>query len=174
MNKYKETIKQELEELAKDKQTVFLGQQTAAEDFYGLLKDISLDKRAEMPVVEELQLSMSLGLALEGFKPVSIFQRMDFLPRACDALVNHLDLIRELSRDLFNPKVLIITTVGSTSPLDVGMQHNKDLTRGFRELLPSILVQNPKTSADVKHAFKLANEYNGSSLLVFYQDLWNE
>ena len=116
---YHKAIKEEMELFAKDERVLFIGQQILPpDDFYGTLKDISKEKRTEFPVAEELQMGASLGLSLEGYLPISIFQRMDFLPRACDALINHLNLLPELSRGLFIPKIIIRTTIGSKSPLD--------------------------------------------------------
>ena len=169
---YYKTIKEWFNKLAKIKNSIFLGQQVYYEDFYGLLKDVDKSKRIEMPVAEEMQLGISIGLALEGFLPISIYQRMDFLPRAMDQLVNHLDLIKDLSHNLFNPKVIIITTVGSKYPLDTGLQHSKDLTKGLKSLLRNVKVYNPKTAKQADIAFKKSLKYDGSSILIFYQDLW--
>lgn len=172
MNDYKKAIFEEMQIFAKDPNVLFLGQQCSSEDYYGSLKDIPIEKRKEMPVMEELQMGMSLGLALEGFLPISIFQRIDFLLRAADQLINHLDLIKELSREIFCPKIIIRTTVGSTSPLDTGIQHSKDLTDGFSKLLRNIKVMKVTTAKEVKEAYKFARETDKSSLIVEMQDLY--
>jgi len=171
MNAYKKAICEEMKILDRNSKVFFLGQQVSAENFYGTLKGISLSKRLEMPVAEELQLGMSIGLALEGYLPVSIYQRMDFLPRACDQLVNHLDIIKKISKGKFNPKVIIRTTVGSTRPLDVGLQHKKDLSEGFAKLLhfPVIKVA---TAKEVHNAYALARTIKSSIMIIEYQDLY--
>ncbi len=173
-SKYYTAIKKELTLLSNDPRCIILGQQCYYENFYGLLNDIPLSKRHEMPVIEELQMGMSIGLSLEGYLPISIFQRMDFLPRACDQIVNHLDLIPELSRNKFIPKVIVFTTIGSTKPLDVGLQHNKDLISGFRALLRNTPIYDLKTVEDVQQSFKLAVISKNSSILVARQDLFDE
>jgi pyruvate/2-oxoglutarate/acetoin dehydrogenase E1 component len=172
-NKYLKALIDECTELAKLPNTIFLGQQVAKEisDFYGILVNVPAKKRVEMPVAEELQMGISLGLALEGYLPISIFQRMDFLPRAADQLINHLDLTEDLSRGLYKPKVLIITTVGSMTPLNVGLQHNKNLSRGFKHLLKNINVYELKNDRDVHKYFTKAKKSKTSSTLVFFQDL---
>jgi pyruvate/2-oxoglutarate/acetoin dehydrogenase E1 component len=81
-----------------------------------------------MPVAEELQMGMSIGLSLEGYLPISCYPRMDFLPRAMDQIVNHLDLLEDLSKGLFMPKVIIRTSIGLES---AGLQHNKNLRAEF-------------------------------------------
>ena len=169
MNKYLKAINKEFIKLAKLKNTIFLGQQVFETDCYGIFKDIPKEKRLELPVVEELQLSMSVGLALEGFLPISFFQRHDFLFRAMDSLCNQLELLKDLSRGLFNPKVLIVTTVGVKNS---GLQHNKDITKGLKALLKSIKIFNPKTAQQVKESFKKIKRYDGSSVITFYQELF--
>lgn len=171
---YHQAICQEMEEFSQEPRVIFLGQQVASEDFYGTLTKVPMEKRIEMPVAEELQLGMSIGMSLKGLLPVSIYQRMDFLPRACDQLVNHLDLIKEISSGKFNPKVIIRTTVGSTWPLDVGLQHNKNLVEGFRKLLKNVMIIDPKTPVEVHQAYQKARECNGSTIIVEYQDLYNQ
>jgi len=173
-SKYYTAIKEEMEEFAKDDKVMFIGQQTASEDFYGTLKDVSMEKRTEMPVAEEMQMGLSIGLAMEGFLPISIYQRMDFLPRACDQLVNHLDLINELSRGKYNPKVIIRTTIGTNNPFNVGLQHNKDLTEGFKALLKNIPIYHVKTVEDVKVAYNIARTQDTSIIIIEEQELYYE
>ena len=172
MKGYKETLCQEMELLSQDSSVIFLGQQVGVEDFYTTLKNVPIEKRLEMCVAEELQLGMSLGLALEGFLPVSIYQRIDFLPRAADQLVNHLDIIAEMSRFKFNPRVIIRTTIGSHSPLNVGPQHNKNLIEGFSKLLKNIKVIELNTPDEIHEGYKFAKEYLYSTILVEKQDLY--
>lgn len=171
--KYYKQICKENERLGRMKNTIFLGQQVGMFDFYGTLKNVSPKKRIEMPVAEDMQTGMAIGLALEGYLPVSIYQRMDFLPRACDQLVNHLSIMKDLSEGKVNPKVILRTTVGSSKPLDTGLQHKKDLTKGFVELL-DFPVLNVTTVDEVKDAYKMARERNSPILIIEYQDLYKE
>ena len=168
---YHKAICYQMQRLAQDKRVIFLGQQVASEDFYATLKEIPLSKRIEMPVAEELQMGLSIGLALEGFLPVSVFQRMDFLPRACDQIVNHLNLIEDMSRGIFRPKVIIRTTIGSKHPLDVGPQHCQDLTKMFEAVLkfPVLKVLTPK---EVHQAYELAYNGNTCVMIIEVQDLY--
>ncbi len=171
---YHKAICEEMEKLANIPNSIFLGQQCFPENFYGTLEHVSYKQRIEMPVAEELQLGMSIGMAMSGYLPISIYQRMDFLPRACDQLVNHLDLISILSRNKFNPKIIIRTTIGSHFPLDVGLQHNKNLIEGFQLLLPNTVISEVKTPEEVHFAYTEAIEYEGSTIIVEHQDLYNE
>jgi len=170
-SKYWSAIKEEMEELGRWKNTIFLGQQVLSEDFYGTLRDVDKSKRVEMPVAEDMQMGLATGLALEGYLPICIFQRMDFLPRACDQIVNHLDKIRELSRETFNPKVIIRTTVGTKKPLDVGLQHSQDLTEGFKHLVDFTIIP-VRTVEEVRDAYKRARECESPIMIVEFQELY--
>lgn len=172
---YHKEICNQMKILSLNKKVIFIGQQVGKDisDFYGTLKNIPEKQRVEMPVAEEMQLGMSIGMALEGFLPISIFQRIDFIPRAFDQMVNHLDIIKELSKGRFNPKVIIRTTVGSKKPLDTGLQHSKNLSAGFSKLLKNIPVMEVKTAKEVKTAYTTAIKNKGSFLIVEFQDLYN-
>jgi len=171
-SEYHRAIVQEMEEFAKDDKVMFIGQQCESEDFYTTLKTISKHKRTEMPVAEEMQMGMSIGLAMEGFLPISIYQRIDFLPRAMDQLVNHLNIIKDMSRGMYNPKVIIRTTIGTNKPFDVGLQHNKDLTELFKVAL-NFPVIKVTTAQEVRDAYKLAREIDSSILIIEVQELYN-
>lgn len=168
---YKDYLIREMNALAVDPRVVFLGQQVAAQDFYGTLAEIPLERRLEMPVAEELQMGISIGMALEGLCPVSIFQRMDFLPRAMDQIVNHLNLIERLSKGTFSPKVIIRTTIGATEPLNPGLQHAKDLIGGMQAMV-DFPVLDLKTSVDIESGYKQAREGDGPIMLVERQAMY--
>ena len=128
--------------LAAQPNALFIGQGVA---FGGVathrhLEGIPASQRIELPVIEEMQVGMSAGLALQGFLPISIFPRMDFLLRAMDQLVNHLDKLALMSRGQFDPKIIIRTRVGSRSPLDAGPQHSQNHVEAFRMMLTNVNV----------------------------------
>lgn len=168
---YHKTICNQMEKFAEDPKVLFLGQQVLSEDFYDTLINIPQHSRREMPVAEDMQLGISIGLALQGFLPISIYQRMDFIPRAFDQLVNHLNLIKELSRELYNPKVIIRTTIGSKAPLDVGLQHRKDLTEILKVAVnfPVLKVTTPE---EVNSAYDLARTIDSPICIIEVQDLY--
>ena len=90
-------------------------------------------KKIEMPVFEDVQMGLSLGMALNGYVPISCFPRFDFLILACNQLLNHLDKIQKMSKNQFLPKVIIRTSIGSKKPLDGGPQHTQDYTTIFKK-----------------------------------------
>jgi len=172
-NAYHKAVCEEMARFSRDKNVIFLGQQVLSEDFYGTLKGIPESKRIEMPVAEDMQMGLSIGISLEGFLPISIYQRIDFLPRACDQLVNHLNLIENMSRGTFRPKVIIRTTIGSKAPLNVGPQHNQDLTNMFKAVL-SFPVLKVATPDEVRRAYSLARKIKTSIMIIEIQDLYKK
>lgn len=125
---YKESLHAAMLELDKDEKRRYLGYgirygARAGGSFNG----ISDDKMIECPVCENLMLGMAIGLSLKGLKPVVYFERFDFLILAADALCNHLDAAKIISRGEFNPAVIIRVVVGnSQKPLFTGHTHTRD------------------------------------------------
>lgn len=170
---YHKAICEEMLRFAKVPNIIFVGQQVASENFYNTLNNIPLNKRIELPVMEEAQLGLSIGLALEGFLPISIYQRMDFLPRCADQLINHLNLLPEISRGLFKPKIIIRVTIGTKIPFDVGPQHSQDLIEMFKPILkfPVIKVTTPE---EVHEAYGTAGIIESPIMIIELQSLYSE
>ena len=79
-------------------------------------------QRLEVPVFENTQLGMCLGMSLAGLLPVCLFPRTNFLLLAVDQLVNHLDKWQQMTGK--PAKVIVKTMTGTTRPLDPGPQHS--------------------------------------------------
>lgn len=175
--KYKDEIVRSMKYLASMPNTVFLGQSVGCPGnaIYKTLEEAQIDhcQRLELPVVEELQLGMSMGLALTGYLPVSIFPRMDFLICAMNQLVNHLDKYDGITRGEFCPKVIIRTCIGSTRPLYPGIQHCSDYTDGLKNILKNVEIFKLETPENVFPAYRKAVETkNKSTILVEIGDLF--
>ena len=78
--KYADEVKKAMEYLAENDKTLFLGQSVAypGNVIYKTLAHLPANKKIELPVFEETQLGMSIGLAMEGYIPVSVFPRFNF------------------------------------------------------------------------------------------------
>jgi len=164
----KKELKETMEWLAIQPNTIFVGQNIVYPEnqMYRNLIDIPNEKKIEMPVAEEMQMGISIGLSLEGYVPVSIYPRFDFLILATNQLVNHLDKLKYLYRDSDDPKVIIRTAVGGTKPLDAGPQHTQNHTEAFRLMCPNINVLEINHPSEIADAYKNAYSNKGSSLVV--------
>ena len=158
--KYKNEIIRSMEWLAKKDDTIFLGQAVkySGNAMYNTTKTVPEGKLVELPVFEDVQMGMSMGMALEGFVPITSYPRFDFLICASNQLVNHLDKITIMSEGQFQPRVIIRTSIGSRIQLDAGEQHTQDHTQAYRNLLKRADVVILEESDDIFPAFKHAYE----------------
>ena len=151
---YNEELTSAMTWLGEQPDTIFLGQSVAypGNALFKTLEGVPMAKRVELPVAEELQLGISLGMALRGKVVISIFPRMDFLMCAMNQLVNHLD------KELYpmTGRVLIRTCVGSTKPMHPGVQHCGNYVKGLRELLRNVRVLELDESQKIVKAYMFA------------------
>ena len=175
--KYFDEIKKSMNYLAKDKKTIFLGQavNVPGTAMHNTLKEINKKKLLEIPVAEEMQMGMSLGLALEGYIPISIYPRWNFLLLATNQLVNHLDKISEISNNKLNPQIIIRTAVGSIRPLDPQSQHKGDFTKAYQMMCKNVDFYYLKNTKDIFKTYKrVLKNKKKISLIVEVADFYNE
>jgi len=170
MNKYLESTKKAMDTLGKEDDIIFLGQTVvySGSPMFNSLVDVPISKRIEMPVAEDMQMGISIGLSLEGFIPVSIYPRVDFLILAVNQLVNHLDKIKEMSHGEFSPGVIIRTQIGNTKPLDPGPQHHGNYYQGLKAMCKNIkIIKLTRTKNIVKEYIDaLDRARNGESTIL--------
>src|SRR3989344_1047260 len=173
---YKEEIKKAMTMLGENPKTIFIGQtvEYTGSNIYGSLEGVPKEKRIELPIIEDTQMGMSIGLSLEGFIPISIFPRFDFFICATNQLVNHLDKTREMSNGRFIPKVILRTMIGGTNPLYPGVQHCSDYTEAMKHFLKDVDVVSLTKEEDVMSVYKRALESDRSTLIIEVADLYND
>ncbi len=176
--KYFDELKKSMEWLAEKEDTLFLGQ---AVEYPGTaltntIANVDKSKLLEMPVNEEMQMGMTLGMALNGSVPVSFFPRWNFLILAANQLVNHIDKINIMSDGGYKPKIIIRTAIGSQRPLHPQHQHISDFTAGFKALCDYVDIIRLEEPHQVFNAYKYAYERtdNRPTLLVEWGDFYNE
>ncbi len=164
--------------LSKHKRTIFIGQSVkySGNSIYNTLVKVPNSKKIEMPVFEDVQMGLSIGMALDGNIPISCFPRFDFLILACNQLLNHLDKIQKMSKKQFKPKVIIRTSIGSKKPLDGGPQHTQDYTKIFKSVLSEVetvyLDDANKIYSQFKHMIN--PKVKKSFLVIENGDFYNE
>lgn len=151
-----------------DAGALFIGQGVAADGVatFQDFADVPDSQKIEFPVAEELNVGAAVGLSLMGVLPVVSLPRMDFLLRAADQLVNHLDRLEEMSVGQFKPKVIIRVRVGKRTPLDAGPQHTADYTEAFRLMFTSVNVREIVQPQGILSAYRFALESDRSTLVV--------
>ena len=172
---YKEEVTRAMAMLGEDSRTLFIGQTAAYSGSvaYETLQGVSMDKRIELPIMEDAQMGMSIGLSLAGYIPISIYPRFDFLILAMNQLVNHLDKCKEMTHGEINPRVIIRTIVGASKPLYPGAQHCQDYTEGLQQILKEVEIVKLTEAELIVPAYMEAIEREGSTLLIEVAELHN-
>ncbi len=164
--------------LSQKKNTIFIGQSVkfSGNAIYNTLVNVLPKKKIEFPVAEEMQMGVSIGLALNGYVPISCYPRFDFLLLACNQLINHLDKIKKMSDGQFKPKVIIRTSIGSKKPLDGGVQHTQNYTHMFKNILTEISVIYLDKPSKIFKTFKncINPKVKKSFLIIENGDFYNE
>ena len=155
MLNFKEELERAMLILAQKEDTIFLGQSL---EYGGIsmaqtFKKIASNKKFEMPVSENLQLGISTGLAIQGFVPISVFPRWNFLLLAADQLVNHLDKFSLITEGQYQPKVIIRVAIGAKEPVNPQEQHLGNFSDGFRQILKTVEI------VELKDATQIVDEY---------------
>jgi hypothetical protein len=170
---YKETLSNIMTEMSKDQNTIFIGQQIVyrGNPMSTTLDDVPKDKMIEVPVMEETQMGMSLGLAMTGKKVVTFYPRWDFLISATNQLVNHVDKYNLMTED--NIHMIIRVGKGSDKPLDPGHQHKGNYIEEFKGMLKTVKVFDCKNAKSLKESYEYANNNKGVYIINEYPELYN-
>ena len=178
MGRYMDEITRSMDYLASHDSTVFLGQAVAVAGtaMRNTLLNVKEKKLIELPVEEEFQLGLSIGLSLNRRIPICIFPRWNFLLLATNQIVNHLDKLKELTQTQDPGKVIIRTGIGSENPLHPGPQHTGDFSEAFKLMCPHINVVRLDTTEMIFDEYKKAYERDDgtSSLLIEWSDRYND
>src|SRR5882672_7183255 len=112
--KYFDELKRTMEWLAQQPQVMFVGQTVAGPGtfMYQTLRDCPKDRALEMPINESFQMQFTIGMALTGTIPVSVYPRQNFLLLAAADMANMLDKIPEISDRQWPFKVIIRVATG--------------------------------------------------------------
>ena len=172
MKNYCQEIIRSMELLASNKKTIFLGQSVTYPGslIYQTLKSLPKRKKIELPVFEEVQMGISIGLALEGYIPVTCYPRFDFLILALNQLINHADKINHLTNGDFKSRIIVRTLIGATKPLDAGPQHTQDYTVGLKKMLRFIKVIRLTQNSNIYSLYKNALTDKKNRVFLFIED----
>jgi len=126
--------------------------------------------RFEMPVAEEMQVGMCVGMSLRGVVPVCVIPRWNFALRAADQLINHMDRLSIYSDGEFKPHVIVRIAAPSLKPFYPQAQHDGDFTDAFQMMLRSTRVVKLEEPGEIVPAYQKAYEEERSTILVEYTE----
>ena len=176
--KYFNELKRSMKYLGKKKDTIFIGQavEVPGTAMSNTLKEISKKKLLELPVAEDMQMGMTLGLSMDKNVTISIFPRWNFLLYGVSQLVNHIDKFKIMCGKEIVPKIIIRTGIGSQRPLHPQFQHIGDFSDAIQKMCTTIEVIKLKEPKDIFSAYKKAYDRKDgiNSILVEYGDYYNE
>jgi pyruvate/2-oxoglutarate/acetoin dehydrogenase E1 component len=178
MGKYQQELTRAMDYLGADPRTIFLGQAVAypGTGMSGTLVNVPKEKLTEFPVAEELQLGASIGLALGGFIPVTIYPRYNFLLLAMNQLILHLDKLSQMSQNGYCPNVIVRVGIGSERPLHPQAQHIGDFTEPLRQMLSTVEVIRLDEPEDIMPAYNkaLTRRDGRATICVEFGDYYSE
>ena len=176
--KYFDELKRTMEWLAEQPKTMFVGQTVAGPGtfMFQTLRDCPKEKALEMPINESFQMQFTLGLALGGYVPISVYPRQNFLLLATGDLANMIDKMTAISLNQWLPKILIRVATGPDSPVHPGHQHVGNYAVAFRKLFSTIEIVELNEPQDIFPAYKNALEQsdNKPTILIEHGNYYNQ
>ena len=171
---YKDALTNVMTFLGQQEDTVFIGQQVLwhGNPMSTTIGEVLKDKLIELPVMEESQMGMSLGMAMAGKFVITFYPRWDFLVCATNQLVNHVDKIVLMSQGKWKPNMIIRLGKGSDKPLDPGHQHRGNYFNEFKSMCPNIKFHDLLVYDNVETIYKNAYNEGGIHVIVEYPELY--
>jgi len=157
MGDYFSELERTMEFLGTQEKVRFIGQ-SVVWDGHALFKSMTtvpVEKRLELPVFEDFQFGMSIGLALAGWIPVNIYPRFDFLIIAANQITNHLANLRLVSDGGYKARILTRVSVGAIDPLHPGPQHCQNHTEAMK-----LLCRGEIEVVELNHKNQIYPEYH--------------
>src|SRR6516162_743493 len=163
---YFDQLSKAMETVAQHPRAVFMGQavEYPGTAMFNTLKNVPKEKKLELPVAEDMQMGMAIGMSLNGELPICIYPRINFLLLAVNQLVLHLDKLPLYSD--WRPKVIIRTAIATDKPMDPGHQHLGDYTLGLRYMLSTVRIRKLINPGDIVRTYQQAMEDDASYLIV--------
>jgi 2-oxoisovalerate dehydrogenase E1 component beta subunit len=133
--------------LEKDPRVVLLGEDIGVNGGVfrateGLLERFGEDRVLDTPLAETVLAGMSVGLAAQGFHPVTEFQFMGFIYPALDQVVNHAGRLRNRTRGRLSCPLVF------RAPMGAGIhapEHHSESTEAMFAQIPGIRVVVPSS-----------------------------
>lgn len=171
---YKDALTDAMKLCNDKKNSIFIGQQIIwrGNPMSTTLDYVNKNKMIEVPVMEETQMGMSLGLAIQGSFVISFYPRWDFLISATNQLINSLDKYSLMCND--TPHIIIRVGKGSDKPLDPGHQHKGNYFREYENMLKTIKVMNCLSVEDIINNYKYALNNKGIYIITEYPEKYYE
>jgi pyruvate/2-oxoglutarate/acetoin dehydrogenase E1 component len=167
---YKDQLSEAMKMCNDVENSIFIGQQIVwkGNPMSTTLDFVDKSKMTEVPVMEETQMGMSLGLAMTDKFVVTFYPRWDFLISATNQLVNHIDKYSLMTG--ITPHIIIRVGKGSDKPLDPGHQHKGNYIEEFKSMLKTVEILDCQTALDIQINYEYAIKNKGIYLIIEYPE----
>jgi acetoin:2,6-dichlorophenolindophenol oxidoreductase subunit beta len=136
----------------------------------GLVETFGKDRVSDMPLAENGMTGVCIGLALNGFRPVMVHQRIDFALLAIDQLINNAAKWHYIFNGQASVPLVVRMLVGRG--WGQGPQHAQSLQSLFAHI-PGLSVVMPTTTHDAKGMLISAIEDNNPVIFIEHRWLYN-
>ena len=141
---------------------------------YGTTKDFveefGKDRCFDTPLSEDAMTGVGIGMAMNGFRPIHIHQRFDFLLLCMNQLINMAAKVKYLSNGKSSCPLIIRAIIGRS--WGQGAQHSQSF-HSFLSSIPGLTVLAPVTPHDMFNCIIWATEYSNPVILVENRMLYN-
>lgn len=108
----------------------------------GLLDEFGPDRVRDTPLAESMIAGLSIGMAVEGLKPVAEFQFMGFIYPAMDQIINHASRMRNRTRGRLTCPLVFRTPYGCGIRAP---EHHSESTEALFAHIPGLRVVMPSS-----------------------------
>ncbi|MBF0357349.1 MAG: alpha-ketoacid dehydrogenase subunit beta [Magnetococcales bacterium] len=136
----------------------------------GLVEKFGPDRVTEMPLAENGMTGVCIGLAMSGFRPVLVHQRIDFALLSMDQIINNAAKLHYVFNGQVTVPLVVRMLVGRG--WGQGPQHAQSLQALFAHI-PGLKVVMPTTPHDVKGMLISAIEDNNPVMFIEHRWLYN-
>lgn len=158
--------------MEKDEKVFAIGQGLWSPWYVGRSMD-NLDKRfgkarvIDTPVSEQATTGIAVGAALQGYRPVVIHPRMDFMILATDQIVNQAAKWRHMLGGEVSPSMVVRGIINRGG--EQGAQHSQALHSWYAHI-PGLRVVMPATAADARDL--LIASIQSPDPVLYIDDRW--
>jgi len=162
------------QEMRRDKNVVFLGEDVAAaggvfKTTVGLLDEFGPRRVRDTPISEQAILGAAMGAAMTGLRPIAEIMFSDFLAVCWDLVANQMAKSRYMTDGQVTLPLVVRTANGGGARF--GAQHSQSV-ENWAMAVPGIKVVAPSTPADVKGLLAAAVRDNDPVLFFEQKSLY--
>ncbi|MBM4237627.1 MAG: alpha-ketoacid dehydrogenase subunit beta [Euryarchaeota archaeon] len=140
------------EEMARDESVVILGEDVGVDGGVfrvteGLLKRFGSSRVIDTPLAESAIVGVSIGMALNGLRPVAEMQFMGFSYLALNQVISHAARMRNRSRGRLTVPMVVRMPYGAGVK---ALEHHSESTEALYVHIPGLKVVVPATPSEAK------------------------